>query len=223
MDFTNRGQNNGAQRRTTAFSPVGSDDDGPAVKDGGDSRSPRIHLPTGGNDSGKLFRVAGGVLIIIIALLIASALALFIFSKPASESRLVDTGKLQAVFLTNDQVYFGKITSINKQYVVLGNIYYLQSSNASSKDTSGQISLIKLGCELHRPQDRMVISQQQVSFWENLESDGQVAKLVQKYQDANPNGQKCSDAATGTNPVQGSSTPAKTTPSPTTNTGTNGN
>ncbi len=174
-------------------------------------------MPTGGNRDNKLFRIAGGVLIIIIALLIASALALFIFSKPASEARYVNNDKLQAVFLTNDQVYFGKITSVNSRYLVLSNIFYLQTSNTNTKDTSGQISLIKLGCELHRPQDRMVINQEQVSFWENLNTDGQVAKLVDKFQQANPNGQKCDDTNTTTgNPVQGGTettkTPAATTP-----------
>ncbi len=222
MDFMNRGQNNGTQRRATAFSPVSGEDDASANKhnDSGESNS-RSHMPTGGNGDNKLFRVAGGALIIIIALLIASALALFIFSKPTSEARYVNNDKLQAVFLTNDQVYFGKITSVNSRYMVLSNVFYLQTSNTNNKETSGQISLIKLGCELHRPQDRMVINQEQVSFWENLSSDGQVAKLVDKFQEANPNGQKCDDSSATSNPVQGSTdttkTPATTTP---TNNGT---
>jgi hypothetical protein len=66
----------------------------------------------------------------------------------------------------------------------------------------------------------MVISQDQVSFWENLQADGQVAKAVKSYQDANPNGQKCSTTTQNTNPVQGS---ADTTNNSTTNQNTTNN
>jgi hypothetical protein len=44
----------------------------------------------------------------------------------------------------------------------------------------------------------MVINQEQVIFWENLKTDGQVAKAVADYQKQNPNGQKC-ETKTNTN------------------------
>jgi hypothetical protein len=63
----------------------------------------------------------------------------------------------------------------------------------------------------------MVINRTQVTFWENLQSTGQVAKAVATFQKTNPGGQKCSDQSSagtsGTSNVQGtsgaSSTPAK--------------
>jgi hypothetical protein len=172
------------------------------------------------------FRWGGSAAVIVVALLIGAALALFMSYRPANEGDLVDSSKLQAVFLTNDQVYFGKITTINQKYLVLTKIYYLQTSSASntskSSSSSNNISLVKLGCELHKPQDRMVIQQEQVSFWENLQTDGQVAKAVKSYQDANPNGQTCDTTSTNTNPVQGG-TGSTNTNSNTTNTNSSTN
>ncbi len=55
------------------------------------------------------------------------------------------------------------------------------------------ITLVKLGCELHEPYDQMVINSDQVTFWENLQDGGQVAKAVKTFQQQNPNGQKCAD------------------------------
>ena len=120
---------------------------------------------------------------------------------------------MQAVFLNGGQVYFGNIKALNNDYVKLNNIYYLRvnqqvqpnGTTASNQD----ISLVKLGCELHGPQDSMVINQSQVIFWENLKSDGQVAKAVADYVKQNPDGQKCetNTSATGaTNATNNTST-----------------
>jgi hypothetical protein len=39
----------------------------------------------------------------------------------------------------------------------------------------------------------MVINSDQVTFWENLQDNGQVAKAVSSFEKQNPNGQKCAD------------------------------
>jgi hypothetical protein len=130
---------------------------------------------------------------------------MFYNSSPKAEANFVDTTKQQAVFLTNGQVYFGKVSEVNKQYLTLNNIYYLnvnQQVQPNQKDASGNsaannsISLVKLGCELHGPADQMVINREQVTFWENLKSDGQVSKAISQWVQQNPNGQKCSTTTT---------------------------
>lgn len=165
--------------------------------------------PTDSNANWSKWKVwTGGLLTVAVALLLAGAFWLFIFAKPASQANYVDGSNLQAVFLTNKQVYFGKVYSVNDNFLVLRDIYYLQSpQNASNKSTSGNVSLVKLGCELHRPQDQMIINQRQVSFWENLQKDGQVAKAVANYQQAHPNGQQCPTNTQTTQPNQTEQTP----------------
>ena len=103
----------------------------------------------------------------------------------------VDTSKNQAVFLTNDQVYFGKITAITDEVVVMKDIYYLQKGaeqsadakqEATSPSQNANMSLAKLGNELHAPEDRMQINKDHVLFWENLKDDGKVSTAIKNYQ-----------------------------------------
>lgn len=121
------------------------------------------------------------------------------------EDKYVDSTKLQAVFLNTGQVYFGKIKQLNSKYFVVSNIYYLQTSGGASADKAAasntSVSLVKLGCELHEPYDQMVINRDQVTFWENLQDNGQVAQAVKTFVKQNPSGQKCADqsSSAGTN------------------------
>jgi hypothetical protein len=153
-------------------------------------------------------------------LLLALVLALIVFvalGGGKKEAGYVDDSKLQAVFLQTGQVYFGDIKSLNTNYIELENIYYLQTSSTdttATTNTNANVSLVKLGCELHAPYDRMVINRDQVTFWENLQDNGQVAKAVATFKKDNPNGQKCSDQSptnSNTNNVQGSTNTNTTT------------
>lgn len=142
------------------------------------------------------------ILFLVVIILVIALLVTVVFSKPKSQDSYVYTNKLQAVFLNTGQVYFGNITRINQQYLVLTNIFYLQTSggtasgSSSSSTTPTKVSLVKLGCELHAPYDQMVINMNQVTFWENLQSDGQVAKAVAQYDHTYPHGQVCADQST---------------------------
>jgi hypothetical protein len=92
-----------------------------------------------------------------------------------------------AVFLTNGQVYFGQLKALTDQEVVVTDIYYLQVNQASqleaAKDKaaaspSPDIQLIKLGSELHGPNDKMRISRNQVLFTESLKNDSKVVAAI---------------------------------------------
>lgn len=97
----------------------------------------------------------------------------------------------QAVFLDNGQVYFGKIESINNTQITLTNIYYLRvnqgvtSSQLNDPNGLNDVSLVKLGNELHGPEDVMYIERKEASFWENLKDDSQVVKAIKEYEKSN--------------------------------------
>ncbi len=178
-------------------------------------------------DKGKWGRIGAVVLIAAVVILLVALIALVAFGGPKDEDSYVDTNKLQAVFLNTGQVYFGNIKSLNNKYYVLTNIYYLQTSNGSSSSSSSSntsVTLVKLGCELHEPYDQMVINSQQVTFWENLQSDGQVAKAVATFEKDNPNGQKCTDQSSSStstsNSVQSAGNSSTSSTPSTTSTGT---
>lgn len=143
-------------------------------------------------------------LLVSIAILIIAISALAAFGKDGKQARFVDDKQLQAVFLNGGQVYFGNVTHLKDDYMRLTNVYYLRVNQQVQPGNNKQqpeqdISLVKLGCELHGPQDEMIINNDQVIFWENLKSDGQVAKAVAQYIEQNPDGQKCETPTTNTN------------------------
>lgn len=130
------------------------------------------------------------VAIAIVALLVFGAMFLF----RSSTSSTIDGGKYQAVFFTNGQVYFGKLRALNGDYMKLTDIYYLQAKTADAKSenpqkteqqASSDVQLIKLGNEVHGPLDEMVISKQQILFFENLKPEGKVSQSIKSYQDTN--------------------------------------
>ncbi len=96
------------------------------------------------------------------------------------------SGKYQAVFLSNGQVYFGQTSRENSDIVTLKDIYYLQVTRAIQPATEGQteqseLSLVKLGNELHGPNDEMRINRDHILFIEDLKEDGKVVQAIQKY------------------------------------------
>jgi len=95
----------------------------------------------------------------------------FSFIIVKSNQTFVKKTDWQAVFLNNNQVYFGKVIKENKEVVVLKNIYYLQSAmslqrsdDKSLQQQGGEFALIKLGNEIHGPEDEMFISKKQGLF-----------------------------------------------------------
>lgn len=96
--------------------------------------------------------------------------------------------KYRAVFLDNGQVYFGKIVKQEPAYLHLANIYYLQlreplqGGEAVEADTSASdLALIKLGNELHGPEDKMTINRERILFIETLKEDSKVVQAIRSH------------------------------------------
>lgn len=134
--------------------------------------------------------VASAILgVALLIILLVGWLAL----RSSGAAATIDEGKYQAVFLTNGQVYFGNLEMLGGDYVRLTDIFYLQSQSASEdaaanpQETSQQgnaedVQLIKLGSEIHGPQDEMIISEDKILFFENLKADGKVSRSISGYQ-----------------------------------------
>lgn len=127
------------------------------------------------------------VTITIIVLITTSPLTIpiFKFVKNKVTAKLI-LGGWRALFLTNGQVYFGKITSLNNRELTIKDIYYLQDDGVDSPEKLermlGQnISLIKLGSELHNPKDKMIINTLHIIFYEKLEDKGGVVTAIKDY------------------------------------------
>lgn len=153
-------------------------------------------------------------------LLIIGLIFMLVFSGNNSEAKYLDKDKYQAVFLNGGQVYFGKVGSFNSKYMTLTDIYYLrvnQQVQPGATQSSNDVSLAKLGNELHGPEDEMVINRSEVQFWENLKNDGQVVKAITEYK-KNPaaaNTPAANSTTQSTGNQQQANTPATTAPVPT--------
>jgi hypothetical protein len=167
------------------------------------------------SSSNPLMRGGAIALLFAIVILVAAMLGMIIVSNNSNtdQSKFVKQDKYQAVFLTNGQVYFGKLNEIGKDYFQLNNVYYLTQNTttdtAGNATSNGNYTLVKLGCQqIHDPYDEMVIERNQVSFWENLQ-DGQYSKVVTSiadYQKQNASKSQADLCATTSTQTQASDT-----------------
>ena len=136
------------------------------------------------------FRV---VAVVIVVLIIGFGIK-FGWSKFKPEAK---TDAYYAVFLTNNQVYFGHLADKTDQYLSLTDIYYLQLAqplqSTDAKDQTAlqdnskqQLTLIKLGKELHGPKDKMVINRDNIIFYEEINNDSKVVQTITKYKESQP-------------------------------------
>jgi len=125
--------------------------------------------------------------VIVIAVLVYAAVVTRGFG--IWKNKTVSATNYQAVFLSNGQVYFGKLTDSGK-YAKLEDIYYLQVQQVQPTDKTAaqqsKVTLIKLGNELHAPQDRMEINRDQILFIEDLKDEGKVMQAIKRYKETGP-------------------------------------
>lgn len=124
------------------------------------------------------------ILSIVIVIAIVWAAYYFVFKGKSVNSDVVDSSKFQAVFLSNGQVYFGKVSGEKGDYVSLASVYYmvlkkpLQDQNKDDQEqVKPEYTLVKLGKEMHGPTS-MSINRDQILFIENLSDDSKVVSAI---------------------------------------------
>lgn len=130
----------------------------------------RKHLPV----------ITAACLVLISLILVVIGIFFLInlpFHDRYSQHDFIDGATYQAIFLTNDQIYFGHLKSVSSDYLILSDAHYIKV------DDKGAGHLIKLGViEPHGPQDKMIINQDQVLYWENLKPSSQVIQNIKELQ-----------------------------------------
>ncbi len=123
-----------------------------------------------------------------------------------------------AVFLDNDQVYFGKIATSGK-VLILTDIFYIrlndpQPQQEGEEAIEPQLTLVKLGEQIHGPVDEMRINKEHVLFVERLTDEATVVKAIAEYKDSQKN--SSSETPIKTEPAAAETPAADTTPADTT-------
>jgi len=127
------------------------------------------------------------ITIAIIAIVSVVIIAIsFLFICHWMDISRIDTMSYQSVFLTNGQVYFGKLSRAFNGDYLLRDVYYLQVKSDLQQLPEGekgapQLSLVKLGNELHGPTDLMIINEQYILFWENLKYDSKISQSIVEH------------------------------------------
>lgn len=81
-----------------------------------------------------------------------------------------------AVLLLNGQAFFGRVQSLDSEFIVLQDVYYIQSRQHPETKQVANV-LVKRGQEWHSP-DRMILNRRQVILLEPVTETSQVAKLI---------------------------------------------
>lgn len=117
---------------------------------------------------------------LVAAVVILALAVLGVISVPGQKSEA-----WQAVFLTNGQAYFGHIARVTPNWLTLRDVYYLQTQAGETevgRPIAPSITLMKLGKELHGPEDEMRINREHVLFTEVLRSDSAVVQTIETAQ-----------------------------------------
>jgi hypothetical protein len=135
------------------------------------------------------------MLLLVVVIVVVAIAGFLVFKMPVANTNTASMSPsgvgYQAVFLVNNQVYFGKLAGQNSQFPVLKDIYYLQVNQPIQPLAKGQaaanpeINLVKLGGELHGPTDEMRINRDQILLIEDLRADSNLVKAIDNYKTRN--------------------------------------
>lgn len=171
-------------------------DDEPTVADGQSEQDFAYSNEKRGN-----FGKVAATLIVIVVVLVGGWYLLDRYTNlklPNLSRSAVSSSDWQAVFLSNGQVYFGKIKKTAKNYLMLTDIYYLQvvtrplqrtqegQPEGSAQQPQQELTLIKLGNELHGPFDEMLINRDHILLTERLKEDSRVVQAINNYLQQQP-------------------------------------
>ncbi|MDD3101710.1 MAG: hypothetical protein PHE59_01015 [Patescibacteria group bacterium] len=121
-----------------------------------------------------------GVVVLIVGIIIfigvVVVLSLMVFS--AKET------SWQAVYVSNDQMYFGHIVKDNGKILVLKDVHYLQmqqiAATKEGEQPSQQLTVVKAGSEVYGPTGEMKINWDHILFTQKLKADSQVIEAINK-------------------------------------------
>ncbi|HEU0266052.1 MAG TPA: hypothetical protein VFQ70_00305 [Candidatus Saccharimonadaceae bacterium] len=124
----------------------------------------------------KGFHWYWGVIVVLSLIIICGAMWVFVRASATG----VDSSRYQAVFLSNNQVYFGKLHHYDTNHPTLTDVWYIQtpSSDSTAKSSADQLQLTQLSKAVHGPEDEMLLNKSSILFVENLTSNSRVVKLI---------------------------------------------
>jgi len=118
----------------------------------------------------------------IITLIILVIVLVFVFLRSARNK--APSLFWSAVFLSNGRSYFGKIVKEDAGFITLDDVYYLQvkqvPSSVEGEEFQYQPFLMRIGDEIHGPENFMKINKDHILFIEKLKASSSVVVSIEK-------------------------------------------
>lgn len=121
------------------------------------------------------------LIIIVLAVLFGS----YKIFKASNNSVVADSiaSPYYAVFLSNGQVYFGKLVHNNKYELTLTDVYRLQVPDdmlilSQEQITTEPFTLVRLNQEVHGPTNNLFVNKAHLLFYEQLSNESSVVKSI---------------------------------------------
>ena len=132
------------------------------------------------------------LIVFILAVLVVGATVYFLFFRAKGWFYKPNAGQAwYAVKLVNGETFYGRISDIKADPIVMSNVYYnydQAKQNTAVKDQAnavsetGNLRLVKRGQETHGPAGTMDIVRSQVLFMEPMKSDSKVLQAILGYE-----------------------------------------
>lgn len=91
----------------------------------------------------------------------------------------------QAIFLTNGQAYFGNITEITNEYIILEEPYSIKlqqkQTDGEGETAQSEVKLLSIEDEFYKPVGYMLIKKSQINFIEELQDSSQIIEIIENY------------------------------------------
>ncbi|HEY0087448.1 MAG TPA: hypothetical protein VGB37_01320 [Candidatus Lokiarchaeia archaeon] len=91
----------------------------------------------------------------------------------------------QVLFLDNGQAYFGNITEITDEYIILKDPYSIKvqqtQADEEGQETSSEIKLLSIEDEFYKPEGYMLIEKSGINYIEELQDSSQIINIIENY------------------------------------------
>jgi hypothetical protein len=126
-------------------------------------------------NSGTQFKILPYFLFLVCTIILLQGCA------KKSDQKINIDAEYKAVFLDNGQVFFGKVEEAGPSYLVLKDVFYVQSHVIQQEKDKREVRniLIKRGNEWHSP-DRMYLTLNHIVFIEPVAPSSRVGDLIKE-------------------------------------------
>jgi len=147
----------------------------------------KISRPKAGEPREGLIKI----IVFILAILVVSATAYFLFFRSKGAAINPKTKDWYAIKLVDGEIFYGQVADVKADPVVIDNVYYnydqakeagAAKDQANPAKETGNLRLVKRGQETHGPAGSMNVVRSQVLYLEALKSDSKVLQAILQYE-----------------------------------------